>query len=202
MLVRREASCRMPHSGIKLRRMTMKTRICILALVAALSLMAGCSKSTTAPETLTIEDLLVKNNELAGWTYGDERWVARNEIELFGAINGAGDVNVRYGFREGAGQSYSGIISDTPATLKLYVFDQTTGENAESVFNDPDSGMSTAVPWPGGAGDEAHHLTAELANTLTFYRGKYYVWLNINFGQDEGLNVLKQFALNVDGKIE
>ncbi len=180
----------------------MKTRICILAVVAALSLAAGCSKSTTAPETLTIEDLLVRNNELAGWTYGDERWVARNDTELFDAIDGAGDVNIRYGFREGAGQSYNGTISDTPSTLKLYVFDQTTSENAKSVFDDPDSGMSTAVPWPGGAGDEAHYLTTQLSNTLTFHSGKYYVWLNINFGQDEGLNVLKQFALNVDGKIE
>jgi hypothetical protein len=182
--------------------MMMKTRICILTLLAALSLTVGCSKSTTAPETLTIEDLLVKNNELAGWTYGDERWVARNATELFAAINGAGDVNVRYGFREGAGQSYSGTINDTPATLVLYVFDQAAAENAESVFNDPDSGMGTAVPWPAGAGEEAHYLTTQLSNTLTFYSGKYYVWLNINFGQDEGLNVLKQFALNVDGKIE
>lgn len=180
----------------------MKTRTSILLLLLLLSLTAACSKSTTQPETLTIEDLLVRNNELAGWTYGDKRWVARNATELFGAINGAGDVNIRYGFQEGAGQNYNGTINDTPATLTLHVFDQTTGENAESVFNDPQSGMGTAVSWPDGAGEEAHYLTSQLANTLAFYSDKYYVWLNINFGEEEGLNVLKQFALNVDGKID
>ena len=64
----------------------MNTRTCTLLLIALLLTLASaisCSKSTSEPETLSIEDLLVKNNELAGWTYGDERWVARNATELF-----------------------------------------------------------------------------------------------------------------------
>jgi hypothetical protein len=183
----------------------MNTRTCTLLLLALLLTLASsisCSKSTSEPEALSIEDLLVKNNELAGWTYGDERWVARNSTELFAQINGAGDVNIRNGFQEGASQNYEGTINETAVTLTLTIFDQTTEENARTVYEDPDTGMGGAVPWVDGAGEEAHYLSTSLSATLTFYRGKYYVLLNIGSGLDEALNVLKQFALNVDGKID
>jgi len=178
----------------------MKTRVCIL-LILALILSISCSKSTSEPEALSIEDLLVKNNELAGWTYGGERWVARNSTELFAEINGAGDVNIRNGFQEGASQDYEGTINAATVMLKLTIFDQTTNANARTVYEDPDTGMGGAVPWVDGAGEEARYLSTSLSTTLTFYRDKYYVLLNIGSGLDEALNVLKQFALNVDGKI-
>lgn len=179
----------------------MKTRVYVLLLLLVITLPVSCSKSTSEPETLSIEDLLVRNNELAGWTYGDRRWVARNATELFAEINGAGDVNIRNGFQEGASQNYEGVINNAPVTLTLTIFDQTNNANAGTVYEDPDTGMGGAVPWADGAGEEAHYLSAQHATTLTFYRAKYYVLLNIGSGLDEALNVLKQFALNVDGKI-
>lgn len=179
----------------------MKTRVYILPVLLVLMALAACSKSTTEPETLTIEDLLVKNNELAGWVYGDTRWVARNYSELYIPINGAAVIYERHGFREAASQNYMGTIDDVQVEITIMVFDQTTAENAENLFNDPDTDFGGATPWPDGAGEEAHYDAAPLSHRMSFYRGKYYVDLNIGSGSEEGLNVLKQFALNIDGKI-
>jgi hypothetical protein len=181
----------------------MKTRLYIPLVLIVLPIIAACSKSTSEPETLTIEDLLVRNSELAGWVYGDRRWVARNFTELYGAIDGAGDVMNRYGFREAASQNYNGTVNDAPCVVTLMVFDQTTDENAGNLYDDPDTGMSDAIPWPDGAGEDAQYKINEgFSAKVTFYRSNYYVDLDIfNGGSEEGLNILKQFALNVDGKI-
>jgi hypothetical protein len=180
----------------------MKTRVYILLLLLVMSLAGACSKSTTAPEALTIEDLLVRNNELAGWVYGDTRWVARNSTELFAKINGDGDINIQHGFQEGAYQNYNGTVNDAAKVVNLIIFDQTTAANAKTVYDAPETDFGGAVPWLDGAGEEAHYLAFTFSTRMSFHRGQYYVELDINSGTEEGLNILKQFALNVDGKIE
>ncbi|MGD9140044.1 MAG: hypothetical protein PVJ42_00750 [bacterium] len=180
----------------------MKTRTYILpALLLLLALTAACSKSTSEPEAISVEDLLVKNNELAGWVYGDERWVARNDTELFDIIDGAGEINIQNGFQEGAYQNYNGTINEESKVLDILIFDQGTSENAQTVYDAPETDFGDAVPWVDGAGEEAHYKTVGWVTRMSFHRGKYYVLLTVNSDAEEGLNILKQFALNVDGKI-
>lgn len=179
----------------------MKTRKYILLTILALAFAATCSKSTSEPEVISVEDLLVKNNELAGWVYGDERWVAQNDTELFDEIDGAGEINMQNGFQEGAYQNYNGTINEEAKVLDVMIFDQTTSENAEIVFDAPETDFGDAVPWANGAGDEAHYKTVGWVTRMSFRSGKYYVLLTVNSDSEEGLNILKQFALNVDGKI-
>jgi len=179
----------------------MTTRKYALLFLFLLAFTAGCSKTTTSPETLTIEDLLVKNNELAGWVYGDTRWVARNDTELFDIIDGAGDINIQNGFQEAAYQNYNGNINEESKVLDILIFDQTTSQNAQTVYDAPETDFGDATPWADGAGEEAHYKTAGWNTRMSFHRGKYYVLLTITSNTEEGLNVMKQFALNVDGKI-
>jgi len=165
---------------------------------------AGCEKSESNEdeEVLTIEDLLVKDNEITGWSYSGVRWVANNITELTGYINGGAEIYQNHGFKEATQQSYTGTIENGTRTLQLFIYDMDTGEQAKDVYDDPDIGLTGATDWLDGAGIEAHYVRfGGLSQKLTFYRGKYFVMIDINFDTDESLNIVKQFALNVDGKI-
>ena len=70
-------------------------------------------------------------------------------------------------------------------------------------YEDSDIGLSGATTWIDGTGEEAHYVRyGGLSQVLTFYRSSYFVYLEMNYDTYESLDNLKQFALNVDGKIE
>ena len=174
-------------------------------LMLAVMLSLGCSKSSTTgnDEVLTIEDLLVKNNEIAGWSYSGVSWVANNISELTEYINGMAEIYQKHGFTEGAQQSYGGTIDGNSCTIQLIIYNMDTEENAKDMYDDPDLGLSGATVWTDGAGTEAHYVRyGGLSQVMTFYSSSYFVYLQVNYDSDESLNILKQFALNVDGKIE
>ena len=167
-------------------------------------LFAACSKdSTNTNEVITTEDLLVKNNEITGWNYGGERWMANNISELTTYINGLAEVFQRYGFVEAARQSYEGTIDNQNRQLQLTIYKQQNEESSKAVFDDPDLGLSSALQWQNGAGNEAKYVRyGGLSQALVFYKGPYFVYLQIDYDTEESLIILKQFALNVDPKIQ
>ncbi len=175
----------------------------LAVLLLSVAFAVGCSKkSTETDDILTVEDLLVDNNEITGWTYSGQRWIATSVSELTVYINGLAPTYERHGFREAAHQDYSGTIDSGTRTLKLTVFDQGTMQNAKDTFDDPDTGVTGATAWVDGAGEEAKYVrNNQLSQMMSFYSGKYFVLLEMNFDTEESLNILKQFALNVDGKI-
>lgn len=173
-----------------------------LMLVVMLSM--GCSKNnTTESEILTIEDLLVQNNEITGWSYSGVSWMASNISELTEYINGMAEIYQKHGFTEGAQQSYGGTIDGSGCTIQLIIYNMDTESNAKDMYDDPDLGLSGATVWTDGAGTEAHYVRyGGLSQVMTFYSNMYFVYLQVNYDSDESLNIIKQFALNVDGKIE
>ncbi len=166
---------------------------------------AGCDKSESNDddEVLTIEDLLVKDNEITGWSYSGVRWVANNITELTDYINGGAEIYQNHGFTEATQQSYNGTIENGTRTIQLFIYDMDTEANAKAVYDDPDLGLTGATDWLDGAGEEAHYVRfGGLSQKMSFHRDKYFVLIDINFDTDESLNIVKQFALNVDGKID
>ena len=180
----------------------MKFRNIPIVLIALLLVSACNKKSTTENKVLSIEDLLVKNNEITGWSYAGQGWVAQNISELTTYINGAAEIYQRYGFVEAAHQEFQGTIDGKSRQLRLTIYNQGNETNAKAVYDDPDLGLSGAINWQNGAGKAAHYIRFGLSQALTFYRNAYYVHLEIDYDTDESLNILKQFALNVDGKIK
>ncbi len=173
-------------------------------LVAIMIICFSCSKSSgTENEILTIEDLLVQNSEITGWSYSGVSWVASSISELTEYINGMAEIYQKHGFIEGAQRSYAGTIDGTSCAIQLIIYDMDTETNAEDMYNDPDLGLSSATVWTNGAGTECHYVRyGGLSQVMTFYSSTYFVYLYIDYDSDESLNILKQFALNVDGKIE
>jgi hypothetical protein len=181
----------------------MKTAMYIITGIILLTSF-GCEKESTKPnQVISIEDLLVKNNEITGWAYAGSGWVANNISELTIYINGLADIFQRHGFVEAAHQQYQGKVDNNDCLLKLTIYNQGNESNALAVFEDPDLGLSGALNWDNGAGQAAHYVRyGGLSQVLTFYNGSYFVHLEINYDTEESLNIVKQFALNVDGKIE
>ena len=118
-----------------------------------ISTFPACEKSTTNNSAKTIEDLLVKNNEITGWTYSGAGWVAYNATEIAQQIDGAIVVYQRYSNDiEAAFQAYSGTVNSTQCRLRVYVFDMKNSTSAQGVYNHPDLGLSGAIDWQGGGG--------------------------------------------------
>ena len=175
----------------------------ILLLLVAVFLSPSCNnddEDDTAP-AIIIQDLVVKNNEITGWTFSGTGWTANNITDLTAYINGGAEVYQLHGFVEAVNQAYQGTVNQNPAVLTMYIYDQGDEANCDDLYNDPNLGFSGAIDWTGGAGTKAHYVRYGLSQQLAFYHDAYYVLLDINVDTEESLSILQQFALNVDGKI-
>jgi hypothetical protein len=163
-----------------------------------------CKKNAaSSDEILSIEDLLVKNNDITGWSYDGATWQANNISELTTYINGGAEIYQRHGFIEAAHQTYRGKIDNADRQLKLTIYNQGNENQAKATYEDPDIGLIGALDWADGAGQEAHYIRySGLSQALTFYSNSYFVYLEITYDTEESLNILKQFALNVNGRIK
>jgi hypothetical protein len=179
------------------------SQLIMLALFTT-TIFTGCKKDTGDDNnSLAIEDLIVKNNEITGWNYAGSSWIANNNSELTQQIDGGSELYFKYGFTEASGQKYSGQIENINNELDLTVYNLSNEQNASGLFDDPDLGLSSAISWTDGSGTRAKYVRNNgLSQELKFYRGKYLVELSITYDTEESLNILKQFAINVDEKLK
>lgn len=176
----------------------------VAVMTVMLILSAGCTKDTGNTTTLTIEDMLVKNNEITGWVYSGAGWIANNGSELTQQINGGAELYIKYGFTEAASQLYQGTINDISCEIGLTVYNMSTAENTVALFEDPDLGLTSALNWlDAPAGTAAKYIRySGVSQVLCFHRGNYLVYLTMSFDTEESLSILKQFAYNVDEKVK
>jgi hypothetical protein len=180
-----------------------KVTVVLVFTIAAIFMIFSCSKkSTENDEIIAIEDLLVKNNEITGWSYSGTGWTADNLDELIAKINGDADKYGQHGFVQATFQAYQGTIDNRTCELATTIHDLGTEANAMAAYNDPNIQLSGGIDWDGGAGTEASYIRYGLSQALAFYHKSYYVYLNLNYDTEESLNILKTFALNISGKID
>ena len=161
-----------------------------------------CSKKeTTEPEIVTPEDLLIKNDEISGWTATGNKWTASSSGELNNVINGEEPLYTRHGFVEAAMQSYSGTVLSNEVIIELRIFDQGKETNAKALLDEVVLQLVNHINWTPGVGDEAKIERFPLSQKILFRSSKYFVSISITSGLDEALDVLKTFASNVDSKI-
>lgn len=175
----------------------------MMALIGTLFL--KCQKDTGNNNgALSIEDLLVKNNEITGWAYAGNGWIANNGSELTQHIDGGSELFIKYGFLEGTFQKYTGTIDKIECEIDIYIYNQTTIDNVSALFDDADLGLSGALTWNDNpAGIKAkYYRNSGLSQTMHFYRDKYLIELSISYDSEGSLNIIKQFAYNIDDKLK
>ena len=174
----------------------------LFPVMAALSIIACSKKNATNPEVVSVEDLMVKNNEISGWNRVGEGWVASSESDLFNHIDGGAPLYTRHGFVEAADQGYSGKVLQDPVTVDLMVFDQGNSTNAQELFNEVSLSLTNSETWQSVNLKEAKIERFPLSITIIGWKSKYYASLTITSNLNESLEVLKTFADNVGSKIQ
>ena len=176
-------------------------RIGNLIVLVLIILSSACTKDSN--KLLTLEDILIKDNEISGWTKGGASWIANSSGDLNNNIDGEAALYTIRGFVEAGSQEYQGYVLDNSETIELRIFDQGNPENAKSVFDEITNGFSNPVDWAGGAGVEAKFdRISSLSQRVVFYDSKYFISISITNGIDEAMDVLKTFAGNIDAKIK
>jgi len=97
-------------------------------------------------------------------------------------------------------QSYAGTLLGNAAIVEVRVFDQQTGDNAQALFQELTARLVNPLAWS-EAGEEARIERFSLSQKIIFWQSKYFIFLTIDSGLDEALDVLKTFAANVDTKV-
>lgn len=179
----------------------MRFRIFILAIAMVASIQCS-KKSTTNPSLASVEDLIIKDNEISGWRRTGEGWVASSETDLYGRIDGAAPPYVQHGFVEAADQNYAGKVLQDTVTVELKVFDQGETANAQALFGELSVLMLTPETWQTDKFRDAKIERTQLSIRIAAWKSKYYVSLSITSNLNEALEVLKTFATNVGSKIK
>jgi hypothetical protein len=175
-----------------------------LKIFTLLLLTAGfwsCDKKNSAgTEILTLEDLLVKDNEISGWSLAGNFWQASSTTDLTVYIDGDAELYQRHGFIEAVNQEYQGTIEESSKSITIRIFDQGSGTNAGTLFEEVSREASNPETWD-EAGDEAIIVRYDLSRQIIFRKDKYFVYLDISTSLESALDILKSFARNVDRKI-
>lgn len=176
----------------------------IIWLLIALFAFTCCKKDDDddgSNNVLYTEDLIVNDNEISGWTKTGVSWHANSSSDLNTYINGEEPIYTNHGFVEASKQEYEGQILGETANIELRIFDQGNADNSKSLFDELAIQLSNPTDW-GGAGTEAKiERIGTVYAKIILYKQKYYVYISINNGVDEAVDVIKTFANNIDGKI-
>ncbi len=97
-------------------------------------------------------EILPADEACPSWLRDGETMTAYTETELFELINGGAGLYLGYGWVATAIQNYIGEIEDPPVYATISLFNQGTLENAQALFEDPDSGTGEMIDGWGGSG--------------------------------------------------
>jgi hypothetical protein len=181
----------------------MRFRI-LLFIVIALGSIHCSKKNSTSPAIASVEDLIIKDNEISGWRKSGEGWVASSQTELFTRIDGAAPAYIQNGFVESAEQSYSGVVKEDTVTVGLRVTDLGKDVNAKALFNELANGINGMISPETWQTDKFSEAKIERTQSIRIlaWKSKYCISLNITSNLTEALDVLKTFASNVGSKIK
>jgi hypothetical protein len=157
-------------------------------------------KNSTGTEIITIEDLLIKDNEISGWSLAGNFWQASSTTDLTIYIDGAAELFQRHGFIEAVNQEYQGTIEESSESITVRIFDQASKDNAGSLFTEYVRDTSNPETWT-EAGDEAIIVRYDLSRQIVFKKDKYFIYMEVSSSLETALDILKSFARNVDRKI-
>jgi hypothetical protein len=177
-------------------------RAVFLLWIVFLAVSACSKKSSTGSTINTVEDLLLKNNEISGWSQSGSGWVANNDQELFTPMDGAAPGYIQNGFMEGAGQDYAGHVKQDTATVVLRVFDMGQASNAMAIFTLEKIEMTNTENWSTVALDTTCVERSTISQSIIGTKSGYFITVSISSGLSEALEVAKMFAANVGTKIE
>ena len=157
--------------------------------------LAVCRKSVGIGAVAVPGDLLPKKDDISGFKEKGSTVTMNDKKSIAEAIDGAVEKYTGNGFIEGVQQFYSNGAFD----VDIHIFNYVNNDNARAVYDDfypstPDvlsQGIVNAVIEQG----------LNEAYVLYYVKENIYMELIAYEKSDFSLSILKQFYLNIDGKI-
>jgi hypothetical protein len=166
-----------------------------LAFSFVLAFAAGCgSDGSSKPAILHPEDFLPPGTE-AMQKDGSPR-TATDTAGLQDIVNGGFEVYTNSGFREMVEQMYSGTVGGANATVRVWIFDQATSDNAVALHEE----ILQEGTWEqtDEIGDAQYRRTELFASIILFRRDQYSAQLEISANSQDAKDLLVLFATHVD----
>lgn len=172
-----------------------------LLLFGALALLAGCGGDDdggTAPAIRHAEDFLPA--QISGWDPSGDPATGTTEAELAATvINGASNTYARHGMKEFAMADYIGSGAQAGGTMKIWIFEMTSPEGAQALYDDED--LQVVVEDTPEIGEAARISPVQSAGKkLEFLRDGYYVKVEVAglSSPEASRNQAEFFAGNID----
>jgi hypothetical protein len=141
----------------------------ILGLIAFTAIASTARADCAAIDPLT----LLPGDGACDWARAGEPQAAYTLEELALIIDGGAFLFEEYGFVAAAFANYTGDAGGTPSAATLGLYNQGSAENAEALYNNPDSGYGDPVPGWLGSG-AARYRVAFGYLTLDFFEECFY----------------------------
>jgi hypothetical protein len=111
-------------------------------------------------------------------------------------VNGGFEVYVSNGFREMVAQHYSGTVGRSSATVRVWIFDQGSGDNAGSLNEE----LVREGAWEevDEIGDDDHRRSELFAFIILFRRDQYSAQVEISANSQDAKDLLVLFATHID----
>lgn len=163
----------------------------ILILIGNLRAFAVQPADDLSTDKNSLEALLPKNNELAGWERAAVPQFFMSE-NLWEYMNGQAESYLQYGFRKLATIDY--ILEDNPNSLNIEIFKMQSPKHAFGIYAAERSieDKSIKIGVEGYIGQ----------NILNFWKGSYYVKLTAFESSKDIEDILFKFATVIAHKIE
>jgi hypothetical protein len=166
------------------------------ALILPLSLLPGCGgdEDEPGPTIRHLQDYLPPGT--AGMVKDGSPRLATDTAGLQDIVNGGYEVYTNNGFREMIEQRYAGTVGGNSATMKIWIFDQSTRANVLALHDE----LLQVGIWEnwGQAGEEGFERTELFAYLILFRRDEYSVRLEVGNTSQDGKDLLGLFATHID----
>jgi hypothetical protein len=171
--------------------------LAMLCLVTALTAGCGGEEGGSQPTIRHPEDFLPPGTA-AMQKDGNPR-TATDTAGLQDIVDGGFEVYTNNGFREMVEQMYTGNVGGSNATVRLWIFDQSSTENAQALHED----ILQEGTWEqsGKIGDAEYRRTVLFASIILFRRNQYSAQLEISANSQDAKDLLVLFATHVDQEI-
>jgi hypothetical protein len=173
-------------------------KIGMITLVILL-LSSACRRSVDSEAGSDPVDLLPVNDDISGFQKKGSPAIMTDYQSIMDAIDGAAQKYIDYGFIEGVQQLYSNGSID----IDVHILNQGTEYNAEQIFIEFKPSSPEEIS--SGEGGLPHVLIEHALLTgysLFYQQGNIFMEIIASEKTTFALNMLKQFYLNIDGKIE
>jgi len=165
--------------------MTSKSKSIATALTLVLSLAWGTSALASCDE---IDPLLLlpESETCPGWIREGDPATAYTLEELTEIIDGGAYLFDSYGFVAAAFQNYAGEVAGQPSQMTLAIYNQGSVDNAEALYNDPNSGSGEPVDdWTGSG--EARFQVAFGIVTFEYWEECFFVSIIVTTGGEDAV---------------